>query len=856
MEVWRVFLTGDGNTDDLRGIGDVSFIGIWVGFVVFVGDRESVSGSDFFDAVPPLRLTCAIKHLIGDYLGVPVIAEGVETEEQLRALRIMGCDLVQGYYFSKPVPSAEYDHFVQEKKEHLEARGENGEEEGPADMLQADPVSYVNIAHALSSGFDSIYYVDVNNGHYVEFSSRGEYRDLQIDRSGEDFFGDTQRNLPNVIHEEDRARVSANLEKEALLAQLSSDDHFSMTYRMIVNGRPIYYNLKVVRAQGRDDHHIVIGISNVDQQMRQTLGYEEAKAKSIEFYNIAQALSSDFESIFYVDTDTCEYTEFVSQGSYESLKVRTNGKDFFADCQADLPSVIYSEDQEKMAAAMQRDALLFALEYDSVFTLDYRLMIDGEPVYYRLKAVPAESGDDHHIVVGVSNIASQVANSRELEKASRASLTYSRIAQALSQDYFTIFYVNTETDRFMEYNTLGPNHSLNLERTGEAFFEDCKQTIPLYVPAEDRERALDAFNKENLLKELENGRTFSLSFRLLIDGEPVHANVKAIRPTDDDTHIVIGISNIDAQIKREEEYQAAMAQSLTYSRIAQALARDYFSIFYVDIDSNEFTEYSSNGPKHELMVEQTGADFFETTKQSIDQVVYDPDREKATHVWDKANIMRELQKSPTFSTSYRILIDDYPVYINCKIMRMTDLDDHHIVVGISNIDAQMKREKEFAEAQEMAMKDALTGIRNKRAYNLLERELNRDIGLARTGPFAVVVCDLNGLKEVNDTQGHEAGDQYIKDACMTICHTFQHSPVFRIGGDEFTAILRGEDFENRFRLMEQIQTINEENRSTGKAILACGMSEFQLQADINVGEVFQRADDAMYENKMALKGAR
>jgi EAL domain-containing protein (putative c-di-GMP-specific phosphodiesterase class I) len=49
---------------------------------------------------------------IADFLGVPVIAEGVETEEQMTALREMGCDLVQGYYFSRPVPGEAFEEFL------------------------------------------------------------------------------------------------------------------------------------------------------------------------------------------------------------------------------------------------------------------------------------------------------------------------------------------------------------------------------------------------------------------------------------------------------------------------------------------------------------------------------------------------------------------------------------------------------------------------------------------------------------------------------------------------------------------------------------------------------------------------
>ena len=57
---------------------------------------------------------------IADYLSVPTIAEGVETEEQMLALRKMGCDLVQGYYFSRPIPAEEFERFLQERNKQAD----------------------------------------------------------------------------------------------------------------------------------------------------------------------------------------------------------------------------------------------------------------------------------------------------------------------------------------------------------------------------------------------------------------------------------------------------------------------------------------------------------------------------------------------------------------------------------------------------------------------------------------------------------------------------------------------------------------------------------------------------------------
>lgn len=83
----------------------------------------------------------------------------------------------------------------------------------------------------------------------------------------------------------------------------------------------------------------------------------------------------------------------------------------------------------------------------------------------------------------------------------------------------------------------------------------------------------------------------------------------------------------------------------------------------------------------------------------------------------------------------------------------------------------------------LAYRDPLTGVKNKTAYQEAERQMEERM---RTGQpeFAVVVMDINGLKTVNDTCGHDFGDILIIDACKLICRTFKRSPVYRIGGDE------------------------------------------------------------------------
>ena len=144
-------------------------------------------------------------------------------------------------------------------------------------------------------------------------------------------------------------------------------------------------------------------------------------------------------------------------------------------------------------------------------------------------------------------------------------------------------------------------------------------------------------------------------------------------------------------------------------------------------------------------------------------------------------------------------------------------------------------------------------IKNKNAYVEAEEKLDGQITEGKAPAFAVTVLDVNDLKEINDTAGHQAGDRYLKDACMIICRTFKHSPVFRTGGDEFAVISQGEDYEHIDALVEAVAARNAEAGREGGVVIACGMAKYEGSG--RVADVFNRADRRMYENKNLLKAA-
>ncbi len=159
------------------------------------------------------------------------------------------------------------------------------------------------------------------------------------------------------------------------------------------------------------------------------------------------------------------------------------------------------------------------------------------------------------------------------------------------------------------------------------------------------------------------------------------------------------------------------------------------------------------------------------------------------------------------------------------------------------------------QARQKAYRDGLTGVRNKLAYLEALAELETALETGELTEYGVAVFDVNDLKTINDTLGHEAGDEYIKSACKVICRQFTHSPVFRIGGDEFVTILKGDNYADRDALMSSFRDTIRQNQQNGKVIVASGLAVYDNSEDSSYNDVFKRADNSMYEQKRALKAA-
>jgi diguanylate cyclase (GGDEF)-like protein len=172
------------------------------------------------------------------------------------------------------------------------------------------------------------------------------------------------------------------------------------------------------------------------------------------------------------------------------------------------------------------------------------------------------------------------------------------------------------------------------------------------------------------------------------------------------------------------------------------------------------------------------------------------------------------------------------------------------ITTIRDVDAG----KKAAVYRELAEKDMLTGCYNRNAYR------NDTCTWLDLKNVLLITCDLNNLKQCNDTLGHAYGDQYITDSATILKKVFiKYGKIYRIGGDEFCIIIPDKHKCNIEKLMVSLveeQRIYNSHSPVINLQIACGYSEFNSDTDTNMEDIRNRADELMYKNKKELKNKR
>ena len=136
----------------------------------------------------------------------------------------------------------------------------------------------------------------------------------------------------------------------------------------------------------------------------------------------------------------------------------------------------------------------------------------------------------------------------------------------------------------------------------------------------------------------------------------------------------------------------------TYASIARALASDYYNIYYVDLKTDRFIEYTSAAGSEELAIERRGKNFFEASHRDAKKRIFEDDREQFLKSFTKENILKEINEHGAFNITYRLTDTGKPMYANLKVTKIPD--GNHIIIGISIIDSYMKQKAHYEKLQQ------------------------------------------------------------------------------------------------------------------------------------------------------------
>ncbi|MBQ1881165.1 MAG: EAL domain-containing protein, partial [Lachnospiraceae bacterium] len=260
--------------------------------------------------------------------------------------------------------------------------------------------------------------------------------------------------------------------------------------------------------------------------------------------------------------------------------------------------------------------------------------------------------------------------------------SYANISRALAADYFNLFYVDLDTEEFIEYTSEIGEESMAVERHGKGFFKAARRDALNNLYIGDIDTFVSAFTKENVEKTLDEQGSFTLTYRLMQKEIPIYVNMNIMRMADDGNHIIIGVRNVDTQMKKEADRERLQREKVMYSRIS-ALAGNYIAMYTVDPDTDHFIVCSATSDYEELGLAVDGEDFYGQSMKDMQHTIYREDLPRLEKEFTKENVMAVISEKGVFETSYRLMIEDDPMEVRLRAVLVKETDGEKLIVGVN-----------------------------------------------------------------------------------------------------------------------------------------------------------------------------
>ena len=288
-----------------------------------------------------------------------------------------------------------------------------------------------------------------------------------------------------------------------------------------------------------------------------------------------------------------------------------------------------------------------------------------------------------------------------------------------------------------------------------------------------------------------------------------------------------------------------MGFSSNFANAVEALSRSYHKILKVNLTADTY-ESVKVLDEEKFMLEENPLNCFSGWIRNFANrgYVYEGDANIYKTRLDLNALRRQLKENDRFRFRYRRKTDGMFRWVFLEILRAQDYSDDNQVVWlfVQDIHDSYVHEMEIQRELEYFCKyDTLTGLNNYYSYQTLCRNFAAGEECVSVG---VIFADLNGLKLVNDTQGHAAGNEFLRSFSRKLTDNFEKDDVYRISGNEFLVIMPRISKDYVCFMCENFAAyLNQDD--VPQAAVGCAWSE----SPKHIEDVTRDAETRMYESK-------
>ena len=637
-----------------------------------------------------------------------------------------------------------------DKIRELEALEKEKKAKEHLEVLLKEEQRHTAIIEAMGNAFDSLYFIDIENKIMRRVISQTGYHDSY--GIEEDLESGINNLVYSIAKKEEAAPLLEFVQPMGLPKRLKEDKLINHDFQ---NKDNRWSRLSIIPINNKkgDASTFLFALSDVDNEIK------NIKIKN----NVIQALSSSYENVYAVSEETGIAICFRMGKEIEKLYYDSFSKGNYEDnIKTYYKNEVIEEDRHLFYAIDTPSKVLSKLTKRSEYTFNYRINRNNRIHFFQCHIV-LPSLNVREFVIGFKNVNEEtrlnLLHQKEMddaiaaiEKTNKALREETAISSVLTEEYHSLFRINTTTGAMTLYRTDGDGFPPTL-LSSLLKLSDYETIVDRYIDSfvhpDDRDRIRENSRLKNLLEKTSETGLYKMGFRRILAESIQYYEMNVARSVDSDT-LILGMRDVDQETRRQIKVTKEMEAQ---REIIEGLGSEYYSILLVDVATDTVSTYRAYGEDGEAIDRH----FDNNLRHWTDGV-----KSYAMHLVvddDKVNFLEKLSlpyikdnRGHDYSFTYGKKLDGDIFYLQARVAYVDTSDGGWVaVVGTRNIDDLIKKEKK----QEAALREAYYAAESaSKAKTDFLSSMSHDIRTPMNGIIgmtAIAASHLDDKERVKDS---------------------------------------------------------------------------------------------------------